>query len=153
MLFVLIFGAFTFAQTGVQVQFINGSTAQNYAVDNTGKLYFSGDNLLVKTSSTATDVTIPISIIQKVIFTDTALATNEVGSNVSQFSLYPNPSSDFIKIKSPKNEKLNVQIFSTTGQLVLKGNFASEQTIDVSRLSTGFYLVQANGSTIKFIKK
>ncbi len=152
-LILLFVGTFSFAQTGVQVQFISGSTAQNYTVEDTGKLYFSGDNLLIQTSSTASDVTIPISIIQKVIFTDEALATNEVGANVTKLTLYPNPSSDYIQIKSPSKEKLNVQIYSVSGQLVMKGSYASQESIDVTKLKAGLYLVQANGTTIKFIKK
>lgn len=152
MLIFLLVATFSFAQTGVQVQFTSGSP-QNYTVDNTGKLYFSGNNLLIKTSSSANDVTIPISIISQVLFSNSFLGTSEIGSNSSQLTLYPNPSSDFIKIKSPKNEKLSVQIFSATGQLVLKGSYKSEENIDVNKLSAGVYLIQANGTTIKFIKK
>lgn len=101
-------------QTGVQVQFYNGSP-QNYAVEKSGNLYFSGDNLLIKTSSTSTDVTIPVNIISTVVFSESALATSEVGGNVSSLVLYPNPSSDYIKIKSAKGKKISVDIYSASG--------------------------------------
>ena len=151
LLFCLSGAALGYAQTGVQIQFYSGSS-QTYAVDSTGKLYFSGDNLLIKTSSSSSDVTIPTSLIQKIVFTS-VLATTEVVSNASKIYLYPNPTSDFIRIKSPAKEKLKVNIFSATGQLVLQGFYNPDQDIDVSLLSTGLYLVQANGVTIKFIKK
>lgn len=50
-LFLVVASIFR-AQTGVQLQFYNGSP-QNYAVEKSGKLYFSGDNLLIKASSTS----------------------------------------------------------------------------------------------------
>jgi len=102
------------AQTGVQVQFYNGSP-QNYAVEKSGKLYFSGDNLLIKTSSNSTDVTIPVNIISTIVFSESALATSDVGGNVSSLLLYPNPSSDYIKIKSAKGKKNSVDIYSASG--------------------------------------
>ena len=109
-------------QTGVQVQFYNGSS-QNYAVEKSGKLYFSGDNLLIKTSSTSTDVTIPVNIISTVVFSESALATCEVGGNVSSLVLYPNPSSDYIKINLLKAKKF-LSIF-----ILLQGNWCTKEHI------------------------
>lgn len=153
MLLLFFFSAyFTYAQSGIIVKYYTG-TESTYNIDATGKLYFSGDDLLVKETSASNDVTIPISIIQKITLTTFVLGTDEVGANNAQISLFPNPSSDFIQIKSKNSEKLGVKIFSMTGQLVLKGTYASDEKIDVSKLNVGVYLVQVNGSTIKFIKK
>lgn len=154
MLFLLFFlsAIFSFAQSGVKITFYT-ATESNYNIDATGKLYFSGDNLLVKETSTSNDVTIPISIIQKITLTSFVLATSEVGANNSQLTLYPNPSTDFIKIKAKNTEKLIVKIFSMSGQLLLKGNYLSDESIDVSSLKSGVYLIQANDSTFKLMKK
>jgi len=150
-IFLLFFGVFAFAQTGVKIKYYTG-TEQGFNVSSSGKLYFSGDNLLVKSEATSTETSIPVSIIQKITFTDEVLATQEIGANKSNLQLYPNPSTNYIRIKS-EYKSLAVKIYSTSGQLVLSGNYRSDEDINVSKLNSCVYLVQANGVTIKFIKK
>lgn len=151
-LFLLLFTAFSFAQTTIKVTYYTGST-QDYTIDTSGKLYFSGSNLLVKTTSTANNVSIPTNIIRKITFSSTVLATQEIGSNKDQIKLYPNPSSDFIRITSNKNEALKVKIYSAEGRLLLNGTYQPNEDIDITNFKEGFYLVQVNNTTLKLIKK
>lgn len=149
---MLFFVTISFAQTGVIVTYYDGTT-QGFNVESTGKLYFNSDNLNVKINNTiATPTTIPVTIIRKITFS-TTLLTNTFGENKNNFVLYPNPSSDVFKIKSDLIENLKVEIYSLQGQLVFQGNYQSDQDIDVTNLSSGLYLVQVNGLTIKFSKK
>lgn len=150
--FLLLSVIFSFAQTAIRITYYTGTT-QDYTIETTGKLYFSGSSLLVKTTSSANNVSIPTNIIRKITFTSTSLATQEIGQNKSKIRLYPNPSSDFVKISSDKKEKMNVKIYSSTGSLVLKGVFQPDEEINVSTLAPGFYLVQADQTTLKMIKK
>ena len=149
--FLMFIGVFAFAQTGVKIKYYTG-TEQGFNVSSSGKLYFSGDNLLVKPEATSTETSIPVSIIQKITFTDEVLATQNVGLNKSNLQLYPNPSTDYIRIKS-ETKSLDVKIYSLEGKLVVSGTYKSDEDINVSKLNAGIYLVQANGVTIKFIKK
>lgn len=149
---LFLFSIISFAQTGIKITYYNG-TSQDYTIEASGKLYFSGSNLLVKTNTAASNVSIPTSIIRKITFANATLATQEIGINQSQFALYPNPSSDFIRITSGKKEKLNVKIYSVTGKLVLQGTYQPDENIDISNLSLGFYFVQVNQTTLKLIKK
>lgn len=55
------------------------------------------------------------------------------------FSLYPNPTADFINIKS-KTTISNVKVYSTLGRLVKDVN--DETRIDISDLSAGYYIVK-----------
>ncbi len=151
MLVFLFLGISSYAQTGVVITFYDGTT-QNYNVTSTGKLYFDSDNLFVKIDGTANSTSIPVTIIKKIIFSET-LSNNILGDNKHNMVLYPNPSSDLIKIKSQIQEELDVKIYSLTGQLVLRGVYQSDEDIDVSQISSGLYLVQVNGLTIKFSKK
>lgn len=144
-------GVFGFAQTGVKIKYYTG-TEQGFNVSASGKLYFSGDNLLVKPEANSTETSIPVSIIQKITFTDEVLATQNVGLNKSNLQLYPNPSTDYIRIKS-EAKSLDVKIYNLEGKLVVSGTYKSDEDINVSKLNAGVYLVQANGVTIKFIKK
>ncbi|MGC4128901.1 MAG: T9SS type A sorting domain-containing protein [Bergeyella sp.] len=150
LLFIFLAGL-AFSQTGIKVIYYTGAE-QNFAIQDSGKLYFSGDNLLIKTDASATDTSIPVSIISKIVFSSDSLAAQEVGANDKNLKLYPNPSSDFIRIKSDA-KSLSVKIYSLDGKMVLSGNYKSDEDINVSKLEKGVYLVQANGTTIKFIKK
>lgn len=149
-LLFLATGLFGFAQTGIKITYYNG-TNQGFSISDTGKLYFSGDNLQIKPDAASTETSIPVGIIRKIVFAD-ALAVQELGQNDKNLKLYPNPSSDFIRIKSAV-KSLDIKIYSTAGQLVLSGIYKSDEDINVSKLNKGVYLVQANGVTIKFIKK
>lgn len=151
-LFLLLFAAFSFAQTTIKVTYYTGST-QDYTIDTSGKLYFSGSNLLVKTTSSAANVSIPTNIIRKITFSSTILATQEIGANKDQIKLYPNPSADIIRITSDKKEALKVKIYSAEGRLVLTGTYQPNEDIIISSFKEGFYLVQVNNTTLKLIKK
>jgi hypothetical protein len=148
---LLLVSSHGIAQTGVTVTYYNGTT-QSFNVAAAGKLYFESDNLYVKVDAATTPTTIAVNIIRKITFTN-QLATTTFGPNDNHIVLYPNPGSDVIRIKSDTNESLKTSIYSITGQLVLQGNYQSNQDIDVSRLASGLYLVQVNGLTIKFSKK
>lgn len=148
---LLFLSACSFAQTGVTITYYTGET-QAFNVAHDGKLYFETDNLFVKTDGTTTPTTIPVSIIRKINFS-TTLATTTFGQNNHHIALYPNPGTDIIRIKSDASENLATKIYSLTGRLVLQGIYESDQDIDVSNLSSGLYLVQVNGLTIKFSKK
>lgn len=150
--FFFLSALFSFAQTGIKVTYYTGST-QDYTVETSGKLYFSGSNLLIKVSGTANNVSIPTNIIRKITFTTASLATQEIGQNSSKFKLYPNPTSDFIRISSDKKDKISVKIYSVSGQIVHQGTYLPEENINVSNLRMGFYFVQANDTTFKLIKK
>ena len=148
----MLVSSYSFAQTGVTVTYYDGTT-QGFNVTTAGKLYFATDNLYVKLDgTTTTPTTIPVTIIRKITFSN-ALNTTIFGENKNNLVLFPNPSLDVIRIKSDENEELKTKMYSLQGQLVLEGTYQSNQDIDVSNLSSGLYLVQVNGLTIKFSKK
>lgn len=152
LLLILLVVTYSFAQTGVTVNFYDGNT-QVFNVENSGKLYFDSDNLKLKiNSSTTNEITIPVTIIRKISFSN-SLASSTFIEHKNNLVLYPNPSSNFIKIKSDVDEKLKINIYSIIGQLVHQGSYQSNEDINVSNLSSGLYLVQVNGITLKFCKK
>ncbi|WP_294245677.1 T9SS type A sorting domain-containing protein [uncultured Chryseobacterium sp.] len=152
LLLLFLSGVYSFSQTSIKVTYYTGSS-QDYTITAGGKLYFSGNNLLVKTSGSAADVSIPTGIIKKITFASSVLALRETEASKNQILLYPNPSADFIRISSGEKDPLKVKIFSVEGRLVLSGTFHSGEDIDISSLQQGFYLVQVNTNIIKLIKK
>jgi hypothetical protein len=152
LIFFLLTATLYFSQTGIRITYYNGTT-QDYSIENSGKLYFSTTDLLVKTSSSATNVSIPMTIIRKITFTSSVLATQEIGQNKYKTQLYPNPTSDFIKITSDRNDRMKVKIYSSAGQIVHIGTYLPNESIDISNLTAGFYLVQVDQTILKLIKK
>ena len=61
-------------------------------------------------------------------------------------SLYPNPTSDFIKINSTSNQKLDIVLCNIYGQTILN---TQNSTIDVSEIPKGSYvLIVSSGESI-----
>ncbi|WP_177762164.1 T9SS type A sorting domain-containing protein [Flavobacterium sp. I3-2] len=74
-------------------------------------------------------------------------------SNKIVFSMYPNPTSDYLNIHT-EEQILDVTIFNVQGRQVLKSN---ENRLDVSNFTSGIYLIEVktnSGKAVnKFIKK
>jgi N-acetylneuraminic acid mutarotase len=61
----------------------------------------------------------------------------------AEVSVYPNPSSDFIKVNYDMLSPVSLAIYSSTGQLVLSNqHIQNESTIDVSNLQSGYYIIR-----------
>lgn len=86
-----------------------------------------------------------------VMIEDKTLAVADINKN--QLSIYPNPTSDYVKVSGVKKID-NVRIFDMTGKIV-KETTASE--IDVKNLSVGQYIINVYSDneviSRKFIKK
>jgi hypothetical protein len=152
LLWVMLFGLQAFSQTGVVITYYD-NTQQQFNVQTTGKLYFSGDDLQIQIDDTVTQPTsIPVTIIQRITFTNNLNTANYTPEGI-QLTLFPNPGAEYIQINTSTTDVLNVKIFNTNGQIVHSGEYFPMQTIAVAELAAGLYIVQANGFTSKFLKK
>lgn len=66
--------------------------------------------------------------------------------------LYPNPATDTIQLKG-LNENVNYEVYSILGNPVLKGQVGEFDTINISKLQTGVYMIKIEDTTLKFIKR
>lgn len=85
-----------------------------------------------------------------------ALNVNENLIN-NTFTIYPNPAKQFLNISFNHSQQLNEQIiiYDIHGYAVFKSTVQPNTAnfiIDISSLSNGLYLIQANNSTSRFIK-
>lgn len=147
-LFLAATALFT-AQSNVKVTYYPGNN-QVFAVATDGKLYFSGDNLMIQPNASATPTSIPVSIIQKITL-ESYLKTNEVGANAAGLEFFPNPVTEYFTISGLKT-KAPYKIYAMTGQLAQSGVYVPNSREDVHALAAGTYLIQINGVTFKFIK-
>lgn len=72
------------------------------------------------------------------------LSIDEKSENIDfKISAFPNPTNDFVTIKSEKNEKLNYQLFDLKGNLLKQDSKGKlNQEITVKELSTGIYFIK-----------
>lgn len=92
-----------------------------------------------------------------ITFSDCSVLTLQTPDNlIKSVHLYPNPTSDFVRISAGESIDL-VQVFDVTGRVVKESSpEKSDFSLNVSNLSKGVYLVKLNSgdkeATTKLIK-
>ena len=67
--------------------------------------------------------------------------------------LYPNPANEVLTIAN-LNQEYQYEIYDTLGKLLQKGSFVNQQeSIDVSSLKSGLYVIKMNDSEGKNVQK
>lgn len=124
--------------------------------DKLGGILFSADMKSTQSVTINNTVLDKIDIHIDVVYDKKGLS---VSDNISEnWEVFPNPAIDFIKVINEDNINA-IEIFNLYGEIVLtKENMTTENNIDVSKLSSGYYSVRITRSdnTIsygKFIKK
>ena len=153
-IFLLFAGLFSgiSAQNSLIVKQTNG-TLKGTALSSLNKITFSAGNMLVRKTDATIDSYL-LSDISKITF-GLFLGINEISSNSSLLSVYPNPASSFIQVKNlPDAVGYSINIFNLNGSLLMQKYLtSSSETIDLSKLNKGIYLLIVNGSILKFIKQ
>ena len=94
--------------------------------------------------------------VDSVSFTYTSTSLSLEDTSLTDLKIYPNPSSDdFLTISSAEQGDKYVKLFNVTGQMVMNTKLVQDQRLNISSLSSGFYLVEVsiNGrsDTIKLV--
>ena len=121
---------------------------------------FSSNNLYVQSSSSHNDKMIfggiigtyyegggGISYLISIDYT-----TGVIETTLPDIHIFPNPSADWIQIDGLK-ETSHIQIFDIAGKLVLSQECQIEETINISDLNTGMYIVHVQNSEGVFSTK
>lgn len=66
-------------------------------------------------------------------------------------SIYPNPVSSTLNIRSISKNNSSMEITNSLGQTILKQNYS--ESVDVSKLVPGYYFIRIDNSYSKFIKE
>ena len=159
---------------GLKVQQRSASTSNEFkwTVTSLGGGYYkiinlnSGKSLDVENVSTANGANIQVwsytgglnqqwQLVQ-VESTAKMSAVEEVNSQ-SDLSIYINSTNDYLKVKTPNSGSGGVEIYSVTGQNLLKRNVdfvnGSEAEIEISKLPKGLYIVKVTDSEGSYSKK
>ena len=86
-----------------------------------------------------------------IVFTLPTLSTNNAQFNT--ITLYPNPTSNFIKISGLVKAE-NYNILDVRGAIIKKGVIEVNQQINIQNLANGLYFLKfENGNAIRFLKE
>lgn len=89
--------------------------------------------------------------IQKIYFED-ATAVAPVAENTKLLA-YPNPTKGVVYFRGLTEESVPVRVFNLSGVEVLNGRInSSVQSLDISFLPRGIYLINLNNKLVKMIK-
>lgn len=151
---LLFSGAGTFhlhAQTALTVSLQDG-TQQSYSLTDLRKITFSNGNMLL-TKTDASENTFAMNTVEKSFFNASSSIEENISNEAQNVTVYPNPATDIIYVNTGFEGAAKVQIYSLDGSLVLSTQIsASGEAIDVSRLSSGLYIIKVNNQVSKFRK-
>lgn len=132
----------------------------NTAINNYGTLTIPNDStglfaFCIKISEWRKDVNgnyqpineTPIDFVVDMV---SSVGINELNKN-EMISIYPNPTSNILNIKSNSKTNSEIEITNQLGQTVLKQKFS--ESIDVCKLVPGCYFIRVDNSYSKFIKE
>ena len=78
----------------------------------------------------------------------------DVDTKPFAFNLFPNPTTDFVKIEGNNFKEKRYSIFTSNGRIVKNGLMVDDFVeIDVSDLSSGLYFIRIDNQSAKFIKQ
>lgn len=139
----ILIQSFNFQQTG---QYLNPAQMRSLLV-NTG--IPQGGNLTTKIG--------PLPNIKAAIesleSSSDVLSAKTVISSPLKIEVYPNPSSNFISVRNSDGQDINFEIFTMTGQQVLKGITSPGKKLDISNLPKGNYLINATDGQRRVVEK
>jgi hypothetical protein len=88
-------------------------------------------------------------------YTQSTTGINEIAA--TEFSVYPNPTTDELNITSPDNKIFSLNIFNSLGEKIYSAQATSNLQIETSNFANGLYFIQLNSQnkfyTQKFIKQ
>lgn len=90
--------------------------------------------------------------IRRISYTDPGGTLGKSSENIKKINIYPNPTNNFITISNIYEES-TLNVFNTSGQLVLSRIITHDENIDL-KLNSGLYLIKINTiSNRQIIKK
>lgn len=73
--------------------------------------------------------------------------------NISEFTVYPNPTKSFITIESQLDKELNLNVFDIRGKQIYVGKMNGKSSIDFNAFSSGVYLLKIDDGNQSVTKK
>jgi hypothetical protein len=142
------------AQSVIQttdVTVVYSTSQSNTTFENVTKFYFSNGNLIIDQSGVETSI--PTNTVRRL---ELAAITTPI-DNISEWGedavfVYPNPTSDKLFFSCKENQEVTVSVFSMNGQLLQSEQMNTSESLNVSSLAKGMYIIRINNQNYKFSK-
>ena len=120
----------------------------SYVLTEADRFYFEDNtNLVIETGNKGV-VRFALSAIRKITCMDT---TGQSENLTAEVGIMPNPAHDAVKLTGLDGTQI-VNIYAIDGRLIQSFEATGDQTIDISGLPIGLYLVRTQSTTLKMIK-
>ncbi|MCB9032879.1 MAG: T9SS type A sorting domain-containing protein [Chitinophagales bacterium] len=86
------------------------------------------------------------------IYDEQAVVSSIKNKTTLPFSIYPNPTQQFIQLDIPTNKLLNYTIYNSVGNLVMSANY-NAVPINIQKLSNGYYIVNVYDGTTNYVSR
>jgi len=131
---------------------MNDATEVGHDITSIKKMSFN-NGLMVLSRNEGTSDTYSISEIQKLYFNLETSVINSNPSNKALLSVYPNPADNIIIVDNIPHGTETIFIYNLKGALVLKQHIDDiTESIDVSSLPKGLFVLRAQDINVKIIK-
>ncbi|NDW19144.1 T9SS C-terminal target domain-containing protein [Dysgonomonas sp. 216] len=153
-LFSLILGTgWIYAQSPSMV--IKTWTNDNKSVmlSSISKITFSGDDMVLHYTANQIE-NIGLSSVRSILFNQSGTGLENIHTIKNDIGVYPNPATDYLILKNIPEGKCIIDIYTVSGVHITRTSIQSKgQTIDVSQLQNGMYILKANNEVYKFTKQ
>ena len=130
-------------KNGVEIE---GATEQTFVITETGTYHVVAAPEYCPNSTTTSD---PLIVLEN---PDCELGVNNPELN-TDIVLYPNPAQSLINVSIPQNTLVTqYSILDVTGKTLINGTFGTQNSIDISALSSGSYILKLYGGEQRLTK-
>lgn len=137
----------TTANTNITVVYWNNSPSEDL-FNNVTKFYFDNGHIILGQEGILT--TIALADIRKLTL-EAGVGIESYDQNAS-ILLYPNPATDKLNFATDQEQQITVAVYTIDGRLLLKNKLSTSESLDVSSLSKGLYIIRINEQAYKFSK-
>lgn len=129
-------------------------TIKQFEIQEDGKLFFNGNDMVVSESTSATENKIDLAEIEKVLFNKKSDAGTGWADELTteSISVFPNPTTDLVYISDTQDGSM-VEIFSWNGMLLNVQKYSVGRGVSLKEYPTGLYTLRVDGRTFKIYKK
>jgi len=149
---------FTFVENGTVVDFTNASTNATSYSWSFGDLFSSTSTETNPSFDYSIDGTYIVTLTaysecEFVTYTDTVIinTTGVNNINTSKFTIFPNPTTNYVNIDV--NSAGNLKLLNTSGKVLLNTDINEKITIDLSKFEKGIYFVKYTNNNNTNIQK
>lgn len=131
----------------------NSETPTRIAIADVSRIVFETNQLNIKNNKNGDVKYFAYSDVRKITFNE-ILDIESITAAESEAAIFPNPTRDYLTIKgADKMHGSDLCIYSISGTLISKQTNWNGEKINVSHLNPGFYFININSTTLKFIKQ